>query len=83
MEPINIFSRFADPAKVARGLRELADRVDFDGDDATWRHATVSFVVDGAAKKLTISHDPEYYSEPNWSAQMSGMQGYFNRFPES
>src|SRR5262249_12544785 len=40
----------------------------------------------GKGKKkrtLTLTHDPEYYAEPNWSKQMSGMRGYFSRFPDT
>jgi hypothetical protein len=34
-------------------------------------------------RTLTLSHDPAYYSEPSWSGQMSGMRGYFERFPDT
>lgn len=32
---------------------------------------------------MTFTHDPDYYAEPNWSAQMNGMVGYFSRFPNT
>jgi len=83
MEPITLFSRNVDPAGVARRLRELAKSVQIDGPDDRWQNAVVTFKERGKAKTLTLTHDPDYYSEPNWSEQMNGMRGYFSRFPES
>lgn len=83
MEPITLFSRIADPAKVARRLRELAPTVKIDGPDDTWRNAVVVFGKGRQKRTLTFTHDPAYYSEPNWSTQMSGMRGYFSRFPDT
>src|SRR5205814_495599 len=34
-------------------------------------------------KKLTITHDRDYYTGPKWPRQKSGMQGYFSQFPMS
>jgi hypothetical protein len=79
MEPMTLFSRIADPAKVARFLREQVPTVEIDGPDHDWRNAVVSF----GNRKLAFTHDPSYYAEPNWSVQMNGMQGYFSRFPVS
>jgi hypothetical protein len=50
-----------------------------DGPDDNWRSATVSF----GSGKLTFSHDPECYAEPNWTRQMNGMRGYFAGFRDS
>jgi hypothetical protein len=83
MEPITLFARIADPAGVARRLRELAPAVEIDGADDNWRKAVVTFVKGKERRKLTLTHDPAYYSEPNWSAQMTGMRGYFSRFPDT
>jgi hypothetical protein len=83
MEPITLFSRIADPAGVAKLLRKLAPSVEIDGPDDSWSRAVVTFGTARKKRRLTISHDPEYYAEPNWSKQMSGMQGYFSRFPET
>lgn len=83
MEPITLFARIADPAEVARRLRALAPAVEIDGPDDAWRNAVVSFGKGRTRRTLTFTHDPAYYSEPNWSAQMSGMRGYFSRFPDT
>jgi hypothetical protein len=83
MEPITLFARIADPAGVARRLRELAPDVQFSPDEAAWRNAVVTFGTGKKKRTLTITHDPAYYSEPNWSRQMNGMRGYFSRFPDT
>ena len=80
IEPITIFARIADPAKVVKRLRELAPAVDVDGPDDAWRHAVAAFGKENE-RKLIFTHDPAYYSEPNWSVQMEEMRGYFARFP--
>lgn len=82
-EPISIFTRNAEPAKVARLLRELVPGVKIDGPDDSWRTAVVRVGKFLRKRTLTISHDQAYYSEPNWSRRMDGMQGYFARFPET
>ncbi len=82
-EPINIFSRIADPKAVAALLRDRAPKVKFDPTEEDWRRATVVFGTGKSKQTLTLGHDPEYYSEPNWSVQMSGMQGYFSQFPDT
>src|SRR5215510_4743513 len=83
MEPITIFARLADPAGVARRLRELAPSVEIDGPDDGWANAVVSFGKGKQKRTITFTHDPAYYAEPNWSTQMNGMRGYFSRFPET
>jgi hypothetical protein len=80
---MTIFSRTADLAGVARRLHELAPSVDIDGPDNDWRNATVSFGRLWKKRKLTLTHDPAWYAEPNWSAQMKGMQAYLSHFPET
>ncbi|HSI10916.1 MAG TPA: DUF4272 domain-containing protein [Chthoniobacter sp.] len=82
-EPINIFSRMVDPAGVARKLRELGDIVEIDGPDDNWRKAVVTFRKWWRKKTLTINHNPGYYAEPGWSAQMDGMRGFFSQFPDT
>lgn len=83
MEPISLFARIADPARVARRLRELAPAVQIDGPDETWRKAVLVFGAGSTRRTLTFTHNPAYYSEPNWSKQMSGMRGFFSRFPDT
>jgi hypothetical protein len=74
MEPVTLFARIADPAGVARRLRELAPGVEVDGPDKDWRNARVTFGKWWKKRTLTFTHDPAY-SEPNWSAQMHGTRG--------
>src|SRR5262245_63561165 len=83
MEPITLFARRADPAAVARRLRQLAPDVQINGPDDRWTDATVTFGKGKEKRTITLTHDPAYYAEPNWSAQMNGMRGYFSRFPET
>jgi hypothetical protein len=83
LEPITLFSRTIDPAAVARRLRKLDPSLKIDGPDDDWRNAIVTFEGSGQRRSLTFTHDPSYYSEPNWSTQMAGMRGYFSGFPES
>jgi hypothetical protein len=83
LEPMTLFARIADPAKVASRLRELAPTVQIDGPDNDWRKAVVTFRKWLKKRTLTFTHDPAYYADPNWSTQMSGMRVYFSRFPET
>jgi hypothetical protein len=83
MEPITLFARIADPAGVARRLREIVPTVEIDGPDDTWHNATVRFGEGDEDQSLTLTHDPAYYSGKKWATQMSGMQGYFSRFPDT
>lgn len=61
MEPITLFARIADPAAVARRLREIAPAVEIDGPDdnssahsaAQERHQAANWLREG----------PERYSE--------------------
>lgn len=78
-EPMTLFARIADPAGVARLLRERVPGMAIDGPDDAWRHAVVTL----GAGTVTFTHDSDYYAEPNWSVQMNGMAGYFERFPET
>jgi hypothetical protein len=83
MEPITIFARIADPAGVARRLRELVPATEIDGPDESWSKAVVVFGAGKDRRTLTFHHDPAYHLEPNWSKQMAGMRGFFSRFPDT
>jgi hypothetical protein len=83
MEPITLFARIGDLAGMVRRLRELAPTIQVDGSDDNWRTAVVTFGEGQQKRTLTFNYDPAYHSEPNWSTQMSGMRGYFSRFPET
>lgn len=82
-EPVSIFARIVDPAGVARRLREVAPSVEIDGPDGAWNNAVVRVKKWWKTRSITFTHNPEYYSEPNWSKQMDGMSGYFSRFPDT
>ncbi len=82
-EPITLFARIANPAAVARRLRELTPRVELDGQDDGWTKAVVTFAAGDDRRTLTLTHDPDYYAEPNWSRQMSGLREWFSRLPDT
>lgn len=82
-EPITLYARLAEPARVARRLREIAADVRIDGPDEAWNRAVVTFTDDSQRRSLTLIHSPEHYAEPTWSNQMRGMAAYFWRFPAS
>lgn len=79
MEPIVLFSRTTDPARVARRLRELIPSVALDGPDDDWRRAVVRFGGGEGGRTLTFTHDPDYYAGPGWADQMRGMRGVISR----
>jgi Domain of unknown function (DUF4272) len=83
MEPITLFSRIADPAGVAKRLREIDPSVQIDGRGDKWSEAIITIGKGKKKQTLSFTHDPDYYAEPNWSGQMNGMQGYFSRFPDT
>ena len=77
-----LFSREPDPPGVARLLRTLRPNVQIEGPDEEWTKATVVTGSLWNTQELIFTHDKEYYSQPNWSVQLSGMRGYFSRFPD-
>jgi hypothetical protein len=82
LEPISLYFRELDRAIVARRLRELASSVELDGPDDAWTRAVATFRKLLGRRTVTLSYDPEFCSEPNWSRQIDGMRGYFSRFPQ-
>jgi hypothetical protein len=70
-EPMTLFARIADPAGVARLLRERVPGMTNDGPDDAWRNAAATL----GRGTVTFTHDPDYYAGPNWSVQMNGMAG--------
>ena len=83
MPPLNLFSHNIDPAGVLDVLRDFGD-LTVDGQVSEWTEATVRSKA-GLFRKhsVTLGHSVEYYSEPEWSQQMSDMMGYFASFPDS
>jgi hypothetical protein len=82
MEPIMLFSRRPDAPGVVRLLRTLGAKVQIDGPETDWNRATVVTGRLWNKRKLIFTHDKKYYSQPNWSVQLSGMRGYFSKFPD-
>ena len=81
-EPLNIFAPKTDPAAVITALRKITRKIEVSERDGSWREAVVTAGWPWSKKKLTVTHDPTYYAEPNWSKQMNGLRGYLARFPE-
>jgi hypothetical protein len=82
-EPITLFSRRADPEGLYRYLDSRGLRIELEGPPGAWTALRVRFAGEQGQRVLTLTHDPAYYAEPNWTAQMRGMAGYFARFPDS
>ena len=84
-EPLTLFSHKIEPAGVLALLRSLAPDLTVVGPEDDWERVTVT--VRGGllrrAASVTFTHDRDYYAGPGWPTQMSGMQGYFSRFPET
>jgi hypothetical protein len=82
-EPINIFSNRIDPAGVLEVLRKVAGEVQVEGPTDNWSRVTALGPKRLLSRrlKLAFGHDADYYSGPDWAIQMSGMSGYFERFP--
>ena len=77
-----MFSREPDPRGVARLLRTLGVNIQIEGPDDDWSTATVVTGSLSNKQQLIFTHDKKYYSQPNWSVQLSGMRGYFSKFPD-
>lgn len=78
-----MFARIADPAGVARRLREIVPAVNIEGPDDSWRRAIVAVQHGSERRTLTLTHDPTYYTGEDWKSQMDGMQGFLSQFPNS
>ena len=80
-ELIALYLRDVDRALIARRLHEVAPSVKLDGPDDAWTQAVATFGRLWSRRTLTLSYDPGFSSEPNWSQQIDGMRGYFSQFP--
>ncbi|HEX6745708.1 MAG TPA: DUF4272 domain-containing protein [Longimicrobium sp.] len=80
-ELISLYLRDVDRGLIARRLREVAPSVQLDGPDDAWTQAVATFGRLWSRRTLTLSYDPAFSSEPNWSQQVDGMRGYFSQFP--
>ena len=81
-EPVTIFSKSGDPAKIASLLRNLEADVKIEGPDENWNKATIVTGSLWFKQRLVITHDKNWYSPPNWPIQLIGMQNYFSMFPD-
>jgi hypothetical protein len=74
MEPITLFSRIADPAKVATKLRELSPTVALDGPDDQWRRAVVR-VGEGQSPTTALAMWNRTARELGCRARSAGWKG--------
>ena len=84
-EPLVIYSHRIDPAGVLRVLREMAPGLVVTGTEENWSTIAIALRRGWRRRKATVwfSHDREYYSGPEFTRQMQGMQEYLARFPEN
>lgn len=83
--PINIFSQHRKPDEVLRALKDLIPNAMVQVDEngiwssvkGTWKRGWLKSALD-----LEVTHSPAYYAGDGWSAQLSGMAGYFARLPD-
>ena len=86
IEPISIFSHRIDPHGVVELLRGSGYDLEVAGPDDQWEQVAVVFSKKGWFRKtqlLTLGHDTEYYDGPDWSKQVTGMQGISLTFPQA
>ncbi len=63
-EPLNIFAPKTDPAVVIAALRKITPKVMVSERGGTWQNAVVTAGWPWSRKRLTVTHDPAYYSNP-------------------
>jgi len=83
-EPINIFSHKRDFVGIAALVRQLVPDARISGTDETWERITIQGSKSWFRKAsiLVFKNVPDYYTGPDWPNQVTGMQGYFSRFPD-
>lgn len=67
-------------------LRTRCPQITVQGDGDHWTEIALPPIRKGFLRRLrtlVLIHDPAYYAEPNWSKQLLGMIGYFDRFPDA
>lgn len=84
-EPLTLFLSRGGPRDVVADLRELVDGVEVEGPEDDWRALTARIAggLFRAPLELSVANDPDFYAEPGWSQQRSGMRGYLARFPDT
>src|SRR5436190_15554680 len=85
--PVNVFSQYCDPDQVLEALKDLLPECTVvPGPNGTgWSSATGIWKrgLLKSALKLKVTHDPSYYAGEGWPTQLSGMDGFFRRFPDA
>ena len=68
-ESVTIFSRTVAPAELLAAVRTKFPNAQAAGDGPAWREVTLAFGSGGAAKKLTLVHDPDAYAAARAAAE--------------
>ncbi|WP_426344255.1 DUF4272 domain-containing protein [Pseudoduganella sp. R-32] len=82
-EPVSLFAQEINPGLVIEVLKKLNAKFKVTGTDDAWSEIEVTTGGWLKKKRLSITHDPDYYSGQAWQDQMGGMRGYFARFPHA
>ena len=84
-EPITIYARRGDPARIAALLRSLQPRLRQVGSDEAWERLELITPerLGQPARLLQFTYDPASLAEPNGSRQKAGMRRYLERFPDT
>ena len=85
-EPLVIYSWKPDPLGAISLLRHISPILTITpptGPDENWSSATVTLATGYLRKKvsMTFSHDPAYYTRPDWPQQLRGMQLFYAQYP--
>lgn len=80
-EPVTLFAQTPQPRLVIEALRQLDAKFSITGSEDAWSEIVVTTGGWLRKKKLTLTHDPAYYTGDEWQRQMDGMRGYFSHFP--
>jgi hypothetical protein len=82
-DPLVIYSWKIDPLGVLNLLGTIAPHLVVAGFDENWSRATVTLASGYFRQKkiISFSHDPAYYTRPDWPEQLRGMQLFYTQFP--
>ncbi len=87
-EPLVIYSWKPDPLGAINLLRTIAPILTITpptGPDENWSRAKVTLASGYLRQKKSISfsHDPAYYTRPDWPDHLRGMQLFYTQFPHT
>jgi hypothetical protein len=80
-EPITVFSRHVAPAELLDAVRGQFPDAHVKGTGAAWREITLRFGNGRGGKALTLLHDPNSYTGPNWPEHVRTLQAHVGKFP--